>query len=136
MSSRPGAAGATRTCPHCKATILERAARCPECQHYLRFDAAPAAVVPGRSNAIVPTGDTTTALQVEGRIRHPAEGGAWEYSVVLVIQDGDGKELKRQVVNVGALLVGDERTFNLSVEVTPTNDLRRPTRSPLSRGRH
>ena len=79
---------------------------------------------------------TTTALEVEGRIRHPSDGGAWEYSVVLTIRDGDGKEINRQVIGVGALLVGDERTFNLSVEVTPTGDKRRPTRSPLSRGRH
>lgn len=112
--------------------------RCPACQHYLRFDTAPAPTqaIPGRSKDVVRTGDTTTALQVEGRIRHPAEGGAWEYSVVLVIRDDAGKELKRHVVDVGALLVGDERSFNLSVEVTPTSDMRRPARSPLSRGRH
>ena len=49
---------------------------------------------------------TTTALEVEGRIRHPSDGGAWEYSVVLAIRDGDGKEINRQVIGVGALLVG------------------------------
>ncbi len=134
MSSRPGAAGATRTCPHCKTTILESATRCPACLHVRTPDAPSASpIVAGNAVKREPS---TTALQVEGRIRHPAEGGAWEYSVVLTIQDGDGKEIKRQVVGVGALLVGDERTFNLSVEVTPTDDKRRPTRSPLSRGRH
>ncbi|WP_425490787.1 hypothetical protein [Luteimonas cellulosilyticus] len=134
MSSRPGAAGATRTCPHCKTTILESAARCPSCQHYLRLDSGPVSPILARN--AVQREAPTTALQVEGCIRHPSEGGAWEYSVVLVIRDADGKEINRQVIGVGALLVGDERTFNLSVEVTPTSDVRRPTRSPVSRGRH
>ena len=40
MSSvRPGSPGATRECPHCRETILESAAVCPACRHYLRFDA-------------------------------------------------------------------------------------------------
>lgn len=134
MSSRPGAAGATRTCPHCKTTILDSATRCPACQHFLKIDAAPGSPIVAKH--AVQREETTTALQVEGRIRHPSEGGAWEYSVVLVIRDEDGKEINRQVVGVGALLVGDERTFSLAVEITPTNDVRRPTRSPLSRGRH
>jgi len=134
VSSRPGAAGATRTCPHCKTTILESATRCPACQQAIKTEAAPGSPIVARHT--VQREESATALQVEGRIRHPAEGGAWEYSVVLVIRDEDGKEIKRQVVGVGALLVGDERTFSLSVEVTPTDDMRRPTRSPLSRGRH
>lgn len=122
-ATRSGTAGATRTCPHCKTTILESAARCPSCMHYLRFDAT---TTPG-----APASETTTALQVEGNIRHPAEGGAWEYAVVLVIRDDEGKEINRQVVGVGALFAGDERSFQLSVEVTPTNDMRRP---PSRRG--
>ena len=134
MSSRPGAAGATRTCPHCKTVILDSAARCPACQHFIKLGAAPGSPIVARH--AVQREATTTALEVEGRIRHPSDGGAWEYSVVLTIRDGDGKEINRQVIGVGALLVGDERTFNLSVEVTPTDDKRRPTRSPLSRGRH
>lgn len=116
---RPGAAGSTRTCPHCKTTILQSATICPSCRHYLRFD-APASVA----------GASTNALQVEGTIRHPAEGGAWEYAVVLVIRDEEGKEINRQVVGVGALFGGDVRTFNLTVEVTPTNDTRRPPKRP------
>ncbi|KLJ02928.1 hypothetical protein [Luteimonas sp. FCS-9] len=128
MNARAGAAGATRVCPHCKTTILESSARCPACRHYLRFDADAA--------TSVGTQDATTALQVEGTIRHPSEGGAWEYSVVLVIRDDAGKELNRQVVGVGALFAGDERTFNLAVEVVPTNDMRRPPRAPNRRGRH
>ena len=107
-------AGATRTCPHCKTTILESAVICPSCRHYLRFDA------PGEAAA------SSTALQVEGTIRHPAEGGAWEYSVVVSVRDDQGNELTRHVVGVGALLAGEERSFNLSVEVTPTSDMRKP----------
>ncbi|MEN4902817.1 hypothetical protein [Luteimonas sp. TWI1416] len=125
MDPRTGAAGATRVCPHCKTTILESSARCPACRHYLRFDAD--------ASTSIGTQDATTALQVEGTIRHPPEGGAWEYSVVLVIRDEAGKELNRQVVGVGALFAGDERSFSLAVEVVPTRDMRR---SPNRRGRH
>ena len=42
-AARPGTAGATRTCPHCKATILESASVCPACRGHLRFDEAAAA---------------------------------------------------------------------------------------------
>lgn len=118
MSARPGAAGATRTCPHCKTTILESAAICPSCRHYLRFDSATA---PSPDVAAA-----TTALQVEGTIRHPSDGGAWEYCVVLTIRDDEGNEVAHQVVGVGAMHPGDERTFSLAVEVSPTNDTRRP----------
>ena len=113
MSQRPGQAGATRACPHCKTTILESATVCPSCRHYLRFDDKAQAV------------ETTRALQVEGEIRHPAEGGAWEYSVLLTVRDDEGNELARHLVGVGAMLAGEERTFNLAVEVMPTNDMRR-----------
>ena len=37
---RPGETGATRTCPHCKTTILESAAVCPACRGHLRTCAA------------------------------------------------------------------------------------------------
>ncbi|TYT24976.1 hypothetical protein FZO89_01035 [Luteimonas viscosa] len=123
---KPGTAGATRTCPHCKTTILESASICPSCKHYLRFDTprtGPGAPQP-----------STTALQVEGMIRHPSDGGAWEYSVLLTVRDDEGNELARHVVGVGAMLAGEERTFNLSVEVTPTSDMRKPVRSPNKRG--
>ncbi|WP_407351898.1 hypothetical protein [Luteimonas sp. R10] len=117
-NGRPGAAGATRTCPHCKTTILQSASVCPSCRHYLRFDSAASAGV----------AESTTALQVEGTIRHPAEGGAWEYSVVLLIRDDEGNEINRQVVGVGALHAGQERSFSLAVEVFPTSDMRRPVK--------
>ena len=106
MSTRPGIAGATRECPHCKAKILESAVICPACKHYLRYDSDAHPAKPAQ----IP-------LQVEGTIRHPAGGDPWEYSVVLLIRDDRGNEVTRQVVGVGAMHAGDERSFTLSVEV-------------------
>lgn len=117
-NARPGTAGATRTCPHCKTTILESSSICPSCRHYLRFDSA------GEQPATA----HITPLHVEGKIRHPSEGGAWEYSVVLTIRDDEGNEVAHQVVGVGAMHAGEERTFSLAVEVVPTSDMRRPTK--------
>jgi uncharacterized protein YbaR (Trm112 family) len=115
---RPGTAGATRICPHCKTTILESAAVCPACKHHLRFD----------SSAGVAAADTITPLRVEGSIRHPPEGGAWEYCVVLSIRNDRGEEIKREVVGVGAMQPNEQRTFTLAVEVTPTKGGKRGTR--------
>ncbi|NLB58422.1 MAG: hypothetical protein GX805_08180, partial [Gammaproteobacteria bacterium] len=120
-NSRPGAAGATRTCPHCKTTILQSSVRCPSCRHYLRFDTPAAAAAEAAAQS-------PNALQEEGTIRHPADGGAWEYSVVMVVRDENGKEINRQVVGVGAMFAGDERSFSQSVEVTPNSDQRRGPR--------
>ncbi len=106
MSTRPGTAGATRECPHCKAKILESAVICPACKHYLRYD----------SDAH-PAAPKQIPLQVEGTIRHPADGDPWEYSVVVVIRDDRGNEVARQVVGVGAMHAGDERSFSITVEV-------------------
>ena len=119
-NARPGTAGATRTCPHCKTTILESSSICPSCRHYLRFD-----------SVAEDAGAKITPLHVEGKIRHPAEGGAWEYSVVLTIRDDQGNEVAHQVVGVGAMHAGEERTFSLAVEVMPTNDMRRPAKRGL-----
>jgi hypothetical protein len=58
-----------------------------------------------------------SALNVEGVLRHPPGGEAWEYSMVLTIRNQKGEEIARQVVGVGALLPADERTFTLAVEV-------------------
>jgi hypothetical protein len=100
--------GKTRACPHCKATILESANVCPACNHHLRFD-ADARRRPQRSYS---------PLRVEGTIRHPAAGEAWEYSVVLSIRNDRGEEMARQVVGVGAINPTETRTFTLSVEVS------------------
>jgi hypothetical protein len=105
--SRPGTAGASRTCPHCKATILEAAAICPACRHHLRFE-------PGAARR---TPESFTALRVEGVLRNAVGADAWEYSVLLSIRDERGEEIARQVVGVGALQPSHERTFTLAVEV-------------------
>jgi hypothetical protein len=104
-----GVVGRTRTCPHCKATILESAAVCPQCRHHLRFGAAAA---PGKAAV-----EGFTALRVEGSLEHTARGGDWEYSVVLTIRNERGEELSRQVVGVGALRPTESRSFSLSVDV-------------------
>lgn len=104
---RPGKAGATRTCPHCKTTILDSAVICPACQHHLRF----------AEGAARQTAPVLTALRVEGNIRHPADGGPWEYSVVLSIRNDRDEEIARKVVGVGAMQPDEARTFTLSVEV-------------------
>src|SRR5688572_17905427 len=87
MAGAPAAAktnipGRTRTCPHCKSTILDSAAVCPSCHHHLRFD--PTAVAEQKAAA------TTVPLKVEGTIRHPPDGEPWEYTVVLAIRNERG----------------------------------------------
>jgi hypothetical protein len=105
---RPGTAGATRTCPHCKTTILESSSVCPQCKHHVRFDA----------NVAKRSLEATSALRVEGTIRHPSDGDAWEYSMVLSIRNDRGEEIDRKIVGVGAMRAGEGRTFTLTVEVT------------------
>ncbi|MES2307031.1 MAG: hypothetical protein V4558_16130 [Gemmatimonadota bacterium] len=112
-TARPGAPGATRTCPHCRATILESAAVCPSCKHHLRFDPKAAA----RAAAAA----TSTPLKVVGTITHPAGADPAEYSVVVSISNEKGEEIARQVVGVGALHPQDKRTFTLAVELFGTN---------------
>jgi len=108
VSVRPAAAGRTRTCPHCRATILESAAVCPACRHHLRF---------GPSGKTGKAAAGEVAFGVEGSFSHPPVGDPWEYSVVVVVRDGNGQELDRKVVGVGSLSPGEHRSVNLSVEV-------------------
>ena len=98
-------AGATRTCPHCRAVILASAATCPSCRKHLRF-------VPGAEAQ-----PTFSPLRVEGIVRHPNVGEAWEYSVVISIRNDKGEEVDRKIVGVGALQPGEGRSFTLSVDV-------------------
>jgi hypothetical protein len=98
--------GKTRTCPHCKATILESAMVCPGCQHHLRFDPAAQRMLPA-----------ATPLKVEGTLKHPPGGDVWEYSIVLAVRNGRGEEITRQVVGVGALAPEEIRSFSLAVEL-------------------
>ena len=105
---RPGTPGATRTCPHCKTTILESASVCPSCKHHLRFDEA----------AIAGARAKLSPLHVEGTISPPPGDTVWEYSMVLTIKDERGQEVARQVIGVGALYADEQRTFTLAVEMT------------------
>jgi hypothetical protein len=102
----PGNPGATRDCPHCRETILESAAVCPACGHHLRYGA----------RADVPQVPAVTPLRVEGRIRHPADGEPWEYTVVVSIWNDRGQEIARKLIGVGAMNPDEQRTFTLSVE--------------------
>lgn len=110
--ARAGAPGSTRTCPHCRETILESAAVCPSCRHHLRFGAPPAAD-DARAAVVVP-------LRVEGSFRN-TESDAWEYSMVLTIRNERGEEIARRLVGVGAVTPGEQRTFALSVEMTASS---------------
>jgi hypothetical protein len=110
--------GKTRSCPHCKATILESATVCPACQHHLRFDPAAQRMLP-----------TETPLRVEGSIRHPPEGDTWEYSIVVAVRNERGEEVTRQVAGVGALGADEVRSFTLSVELFVPQPQERELRS-------
>jgi len=106
---RPGTPGSTRECPHCKESILNSARVCPACRHHLRFDPIEAGQVP---EILVP-------LRVDASIRHPSNAPAWEYNVVVTVRNERGDEIARKVVNVGAMSANEQRSFALSVEVTP-----------------
>ena len=105
---RPGTAGATRACPHCKATILESASVCPACRGHLRYDEA----------SIQREKTKVTPLQIEGTLTPPNGDNVFEYSMVLSIRDERGKEINRQVIGVGALFPGEHRSFSVVVEAT------------------
>jgi hypothetical protein len=108
-SARPGAPGATRECPHCRETILESAAVCPACRHYLRYDA-------GADTSPAPA---PTPLRIEGSIRHPADGEPWEYTVVVSIRNDRDVEIAHKLIGVGAMNPNEQRTFTLTVEAVP-----------------
>jgi len=101
-------AGATRTCPHCRATILESAVICPGCRHHLRFDKD---AKPGGAAA------TRTAWQIEGTIDAERTDAASEYTILVTVRNERNEEIARQVINVGALQGMERRTFSLSVEM-------------------
>jgi hypothetical protein len=108
MSSvRSGSPGATRACPHCRETILESAVVCPACRHYLRY---------GAGTDESPQPPAVTPLRVEGSIRHPADGEAWEYTIVVSITNDRGEEIANKLIAVGAMNPNEQRTFTLSVE--------------------
>jgi hypothetical protein len=107
-ATRSPVAGRTRTCPHCKTTILESSAVCPACRHHLRF---------GHGGQALPSSETS-AFRVEGVIANSNPTGQCEYAVVVVVRDERGQEVARQVVNVGALGPGEKRTCVVSFDVS------------------
>jgi hypothetical protein len=105
---RRAAVGKTRSCPHCRATILESSAVCPACRHHLRFE---------NRRGEQPQAASQVALKVSGQFARDAATGPGEYHVVVVIRDAGGTELARKVVGVGGLAPGEERKVDLSVEI-------------------
>jgi hypothetical protein len=108
MNRRAATAGKTRSCPHCRATILESAAVCPACKHHLRFE---------RRSSGQPEPVSEVALKVSGQFSQRTKDGPGEYSVVVVIRDARGTELARKVIGVGGLAPGEERSVDLTVEI-------------------
>jgi hypothetical protein len=105
---RRATVGKTRSCPHCRATILESAAVCPACRHHLRFENR-------REEEAQPASEV--ALKVSGQFARKAASGPGEYHVVVVIRDAGGAELARKVIGVGGLAPGEERKVELTVEI-------------------
>ena len=125
MSSiRSGTPGATRVCPHCRATVLETATICPGCRHHLRFspDATPGTADEGYC-----------ALSVDGSIAHKVTTEPCEYFVVFEMRDERGEQLARQVVGVGVLQPGELRRLNVSVGMRPVRaQVAAKSRAPLT----
>jgi len=84
---------------------------CPSCRKHLRF-------APG-AEALLPS---AVPLRVEGSIRHPNTEEALEYAVTVTITNDRGEEIVRQLVGVGALQPGEQRTFTCAVEVFARGD--------------
>ncbi|HWO40828.1 MAG TPA: hypothetical protein VNO43_03390 [Candidatus Eisenbacteria bacterium] len=103
-------AGESRTCPHCKATILKSSVFCPLCRHVLRF--APH----GGASVAQPK---ACALLVEGTIGQADNEETVEYVILMDVYDQNGKLISRQSVGVGALQQMEKRRFSLRVELSP-----------------
>ena len=95
--ARQSAVGATRVCPHCKATVLQSANICPGCQHHLRFNTVNAE----------PQNQAVSAMRIEGSIHHTERG----------------EKLARHVVGVGALQPGEKHKYSFSVELMPVRSI-------------
>jgi hypothetical protein len=116
--ARANALGATRVCPHCKATVLASASVCPGCQHHLRFNPADAQAAPAGYEAV----------QIAGTIQHREPGEACEYCVVLSVDNARGDKITRQVVSVGALQPAELHRFNVSIQLLPSRTALPPKR--------
>jgi hypothetical protein len=117
--ARQSAVGATRVCPHCKATVLQSADICPGCQHHLRFNTVNAE----------PRAQAVSAMRIEGSIHHAERGEQCEYCVVVSITNQQGEKLARHVVGVGALQPGERHQYSFSVELMPVRSVPRGPRS-------
>ena len=109
---RPGTLGATRTCPHCKAVVLQSASICPGCQHHLRFNA-------GSSE---PESRGIPAVRIDGSIHHPLRDESCEYCVVISITNERGEKIAREVVGVGSLQPGERHKYSFSVDLIPARN--------------
>jgi len=109
-AARPGNLGATRVCPHCKATVLENSAVCPGCRHHLKFNSSSTQVV---------TEEGYCALDVDGTIKHKVSSEPCEYCVVLDVRNERGEQVVRQVVGVGVLQAGESRRLHVAVDMLP-----------------
>jgi hypothetical protein len=103
--------GATRICPHCKATVLASADICPGCQHHLRFATGAARQEPKV--------ESTPAMRIEGSIQHKVRDEPCEYCVVVSITNERGEKISRNVVGVGALQPNERHKYTFSVELVP-----------------
>jgi len=108
---RPGNLGATRVCPHCKATVLQSASICPGCHHHLRFNSG---------NGAEPESKGVPAMRIEGSIHHPVPNEQCEYCVVISITNERGEKVARHVVGVGALQAGERHKYTFSVDLMPS----------------
>jgi hypothetical protein len=117
-SGRQTVIGRTHACPHCKTTILDSAAVCPACQHYLRFD----------KGGLAQSRPMRPVFRVEGSFRQEPAAGAAEYCVVVVVRNDGGEEIARRVVDVGAMKAGESRSFQVSVEASTETPGPRPVR--------
>jgi len=79
---------------------------------------------PGAASAPAPS---FSALALEGTVKHPNVGQAWEYSVLVSVKNEEGEEVNRQVVGVGALQPGEQRSFTFAVEVFVPSEARAAT---------
>ena len=104
-------AGKTRVCPHCKSVILDSANICPACRHHLRFG----------PQAERRAARRYSAFHVEGSFRQTTDRTACEYAVVVSVRNNEGQEIKRHVIDVGSMAPDEQRTFDLSVEVSVPN---------------
>jgi hypothetical protein len=108
--------GATRSCPHCQTTILQRATVCPACRHILRFDAIKPAANGAKPVAAAPLVPMAEPFRIESTLRQPEDGAGYEYCLIVVVTNDRGEELTRKVISVGSLKPSEARTFTVWVE--------------------